>query len=235
MIARSIIIGLAAISMSTHAVSAGEERTLTSVAAADGYTFEWLPTEGGAVLTRPGVRIVLRADRLFYEVNNATPIADRAPEFDGEDLRISPALAERLRQIALRTAAAAPNPLETVRIASGTAATARPLTIDAKQVPGRLALALSGSGTPNAVIAITLTAEMSSELPVVTIRRSTLTVGSDGTYATAVGYGLYIHKGTRLSASAAYASGSGRAVAHVLVNGEVTGVDSTSLDDFPKN
>src|SRR5476651_1939292 len=99
MIQRVLVFTFAATCALTSSVYASDERALASVAVADGFTYAWLPTEGAVVLTRPGVRVVLRPGRLFYEVNNATPIADRAPTFNGDDLMISPALAARLHEI----------------------------------------------------------------------------------------------------------------------------------------
>ena len=222
----------------TTSANASDDRLLASVAAADGFTYAWLPTEGAVELTRPGLRIVLRAGRLFYEVNNATPIADRAPSFDGDDLLISPALAERLHRLsAASSPATEANAVRPARLRTATAV--QPITTAVKLVPGRLALAVSGTGPANARIDLTLTAEMSKFLPVLTVRRTTVYAGANGTYAIEMGYGLDAHHGTRFIVTAASASGDARAIAHVTIdetiNDNVPGVDSTSLDDWPKN
>jgi hypothetical protein len=220
------------------AASANDERSLLSVAAADGYTYAWLPTEAGVVLTLPGVRVVLRSGRLFYEVNNQTPIADRAPIDNGDDLLISPALAAHLDEIAQRNAsmngtgsALRPNRLSNERVYSGPP---RPVTIAAKLIPQRFALALSGTGTPYSTLSITLTGAISKDLPIVTIRRATVTVDANGVYAIQMGYGPDAHQRMLLTATAASAAGAD-AVAHIAVDGEPNGIPATGLDDWPKN
>jgi len=220
----------------TSSVSASDERALASVAAADGFTYAWMPTEGAVVLTRPGIRVVLRPGRLFYEVNNATPIADRAPTFNGEDLMISPALAARLYEISQQHVTISSTNLAPAALAvQRTAGISRPITIAAQVIPGRLALALSGNGTPNTSITITLTGEMSRELPILLIRRTTVAVDASGTYSIQMGYGPDAHQRTTITATAASATGTDHAIAHILVDGVPTGVTSSGLDDWPKN
>jgi hypothetical protein len=176
---------IATCALSTAAY-ANDDRSLSSVAAADGYSYSWLPTEAGVVLTRPGLRVVLRSGRLFYEVNNATPIADRAPVSNGDDLMISPALAARLGEIAQRASLSSDvEPFhKAVRVASArVSGTPRPVTVTTKLIPQRFAVAVSGTGTPNTTLTVTLTGEISRDLPVVTIRRAVATVAANGTYA----------------------------------------------------
>jgi hypothetical protein len=237
LINRFLVFTLAATCALTTSVGASDERALASVAAADGFTYAWLPTESGVVLTRPGVRVVLRPGRLFYEVNNATPIADRAPTFNGEDLLISPLLVERLAQIAHASSAAVAATEATMpkTIVVRAAGAPRPITIAAKLVPGRTSLELTGNGTPNTTIAITLTEEISKDLPVVTIRRAAVAIDTNGSYSIQMGYGPDVHDKTTVTATAASATGADRAVAHIVVEAAPTGVTSTGLDDWPKN
>jgi hypothetical protein len=219
----------------TQPVMASDELRLASVAAADGFTYAWLPTESGVVLTRPGMRVVLRAGRLLYEVNNATPIADRAPRFDGEDLLISPLLAKRLRVIAQQTAITA-SPATDAAHAALAPGPEQPITIAASPVPGKLALAISGSGTPNTSVAITLTGEISRELPAVVLQRAVVPVNAKGTYAVQMAYGFDAHPRTTIIATAVSAADdANRAVAHITVDGGVPGMPTSGLDDWPKN
>jgi hypothetical protein len=212
-------------------VNASDERALASVAAAEGFTYAWLPTESGVTLTRPGVRVVLYPGRLFYEVNNATPIADRAPTFNGEDLMISPALAARLQQIASEYGSSTAAPAVVERAAG----MSRPVTIAAHLVSGRMALALDGTGTPGTSVTITLTGEISEDLPVVLIRRATVPVGADGSYSIEMGYGPDAHPKTTVTATATSQSGTDRAVTHVLVDFSPNGATSSALDVWPKD
>jgi hypothetical protein len=212
---------IATCALSTPAY-ASDDRSLSSVAAADGYSYSWLPTEAGVVLTRPGLRVVLRSGRLFYEVNNATPIADRAPVSTGDDLMISPALAARLGEIAQRASLSSDTaPFhKTVRIASARVpGTPQPVTV----------------GTPNTTLTVTLTGEISRDLPVVTIRRAVATVGANGTYAIEMLYGPDAHQRMLVTATVVSADGTDRAHARIAVDGDPNGVTSTGLDDWPKN
>ena len=231
MIHRLIVLTFAFTCALTSSVNASSDRALASVAAADGYTYAWLPTESGVTLTRPGIRVVLYVGRRFYEVNNATPIADRAPTFDGEDLRISPALAARLDRIASEDA----SPTTAPAVVERPTGLARPLTIAASLVPGRMALALNGSGTPGTSITITLTGEISEDLPIVLIRRSTVMVGTDGSYSVQMGYGPDAHAKTAITVTAISASGTDRAVARVLVDFSPNGTTSSGMDGWPKD
>jgi hypothetical protein len=228
---------IATCALSTPAY-ASDDRSLSSVAAADGYSYSWLPTEAGVVLTRPGLRVVLRSGRLFYEVNNATPIADRAPVSTGDDLMISPALAARLGEIAQRASLSSDTaPFhKTVRIASARVpGTPQPVTVATKLVPQRFAIAVSGTGTPNTTLTVTLTGEISRDLPVVTIRRAVATVGANGTYAIEMLYGPDAHQRMLVTATVVSADGTDRAHARIAVDGDPNGVTSTGLDDWPKN
>jgi len=237
LINRLLVFTLVATCALTTSVNASDDRALAGIAAADGFTYAWLPTEAGVELTRPGVRVVLRPGRLFYEVNNATPIADRAPTFNGEDLMISPSLAAHLAQIAQHAssdAASAPNATTAPAAVVRAPGASRPITIAAKLVPGRTALALSGNGTPNTTITIALTGEISKELPIVKIRRATVAVDANGTYSIEMGYGPDVHQHTTVTATAASVTGTDRAVAHIVLEESPTGVASSSLDEWPK-
>jgi hypothetical protein len=235
LIHRFLVFTFAATCALTSSVRASDERALASVAAADGFTYAWLPTEGAVVLTRPGVRIVLRPGRLFYEVNNATPIADRAPTFDGEDLLISPELAKRIHEISLQHATSVSTTVAPAAFAAQrNSGPALPLTVALRLVPGRLALAVGGTGTPNTSITITLRGEISNDLPNVLIRRTTVAVDAAGTYSIEMSYGPDAHSRTTLTATAASATGTDHAIAHVFVDGTPTAVPSSGIDEWPK-
>lgn len=231
------LVFIASIASSSPAI-AGDERTLSSVAAADNFTYSWLPTEAGAVLTRPGVRVVIRSGRIFYEVDNATLIADRAPTFNGQDLLISPALAARLDEIAKRSSpslVSAPASYPARTTIERASEKSRPITIETTLIPGRSAMMVKGTGAPNTSLTITLTGEISKELPVVLIRRITVPIDARGTYAVQMSYGPDAHAKTVITVTAASASGTDNAVAHLTVDGSPTGGTSTGLDEWPKN
>jgi hypothetical protein len=212
---------------------------LTTVAAEDGFTYQWMPTEGGAMLARPGVRIVIRAGRLFYEVNNATPISDTAPRFDGRDLVISAKLAEHLREIALKyptpsdgPAAVISEQLATTPLAEYSGAA---LTLHARLIPGREAVALEGVGPAGVPVTITLTGEVSSDLPAVVLSRKTLTTANDGKFSAEVSYSQDAHPRTTLAATVSTSSGTSSAEARVVIGAVPSPqIKGSGLDDWPK-
>lgn len=237
MLHRYLVLTIVATCALTTSVRAAEERTLASVAAADGFTYAWLPTESAVVLTRPGVRIVLRPGRLFYEVNNATPVADRAPTFNGTDLLISPALADRLYDVSRQYSNPTP-PRANVSVPTAAAlspAVVKPLTIALKEIVGRTALLLTGTATPNSSVAIELTSEISKDLPIILIRRTTVLVNASGSYSIEMSYGPDAHKHSTITASATSVAIAEPAIAHVVIDGTPTGVTSSMLDEWPKN
>jgi hypothetical protein len=230
---------IAAITLAlTVCVRADEGMRLSTVAAENGFTFEWIPTEAGAMLARPGVRIVIRAGRLFYEVNNATPIADSAPRFDGRDLVISPRLAEHLREIARKYASLAlERPETTPRQAAGkdssNAATGA-LTLKARQIPGRDAIELRGTGPANVPVTITLRGEISTDLPVVVLSRKIINTTNDGSFSAEVEFGQDSHLRTTIDATATTLSGASAAEARVVIGTASPQIKSSGLDDWPK-
>jgi hypothetical protein len=209
---------------------------LATVAAEDGYTYQWLPTEAGAVLARPGVSIVLRAGRLSYEVNNATPIADSAPRFDGRDLIISPKLAQHLRLIAAKYGGPPAEAMSaaTINLGRATAVAEGPVTMHARLIPGREAIAISGTAPANAPLTITLRGEVSTDLPVVVLSRTDLRTATDGSFSAEVYYGQQSAVRTTLVATATTLFGASSAEARVIIGVPSPQIKSSGIDDWPK-
>ena len=209
---------------------------LSTVAAENGFTYQWLSTEAGATLVRPGVRIVIRAGRMFYEVNNATPSADSAPRFDGRDLVISPKLADHLRLLALKYPYQALGAADSSMSAAPSATASAPatLTIKARHIPGREAIALSGAGPANVPVTITLSGEMSTDLPIVVLSRTTIITATDGSFSAEMNYGQDTHAKTSLAATATLLSGASPAQARVVIGLPSPHIKSSGLDDWPK-
>jgi hypothetical protein len=235
-----LVSSIAAITLAlTVCAQADQSLRLATVAAEDGFTYQWIPTEAGAILARPGVRVVIRAGRLFYEVNNATPIADSAPRFDGRDLIISQKLAEHLRLIAAKYATSAlKEPVGAVpgdaRRATGSNVAEGPLTLHARLIPGREAIALRGTAPANAPLAITLRGEVSTDLPVVVLSRTAITTATDGSFSAEVYYGQQSAVRTTLVATVTTLSGASSAEARVIVGVPSPQIKSSGLDDWPK-
>jgi hypothetical protein len=223
----------------TVSAQAGQGVRLATVAAEDGFTYQWLPAEAGAVLARPGVRVVIRAGRLYYEVNDATPIADSAPRFDGRDIVISPKLAEHLRLIALKYRRQDSDRHEMALSGSEPAAqdanfAEGPLTLSARAIPGREAIALRGTAPANAPLVITLRSEVSTDLPIVVLSRKDITSTTDGSFSAEVEYGQESHVRTAIVATVTTLSGASSAAAKVIVGLPSPQIKSSGLDDWPK-
>jgi hypothetical protein len=221
----------------TVCAQADQGLRLATVAAEDGFTYQWMPSEAGAILSRPGVSVVIRTGRLFYEVNNATPIADSAPRFDGRDIIISQKLAEHLRLIAAKYAISATKDRVVALPAGATAAVAAklaegPMTLQARLIPGRTAIQLHGTAPAGAPLAITLRGEFSNELPVVVLSRKDITTATDGTFSAEVYYGQQSAARTTLVATVTTLSGASSAEAKVEV-GVLSPQTKSALDEWP--
>jgi hypothetical protein len=212
----------------TASAGAAQTLRLSTVAAAYGYTYQWMTNGAAATLARPGVRIVIRAGRAFYEVNDATPVADVAPSFDGRDLVISQALAEHLRLIALKY----PYPAAIPPAAPPQAVTGA-LTITAKQIPGRDALVVSGTGPVNIPVMITLLGQLSADIPTVTLLKKTVMTTTDGNYSAEVYYGQDTHVGTFLAATATSVDGVTSAATRVTIGIPSAGFNASAFDYWP--
>ncbi|HEY6235976.1 MAG TPA: stalk domain-containing protein, partial [Candidatus Elarobacter sp.] len=156
---------------------------LTRVAAENGYTYAWLAGEGAVSLSRPGVVVVLRAGQKLYRIGDRVISADRAPYYDGTDLVVSPAVAANLR----RLAQAYPVPPPPLAPPTQTAAVTGALSVEARQVAGRDAIAVSGRGPADAPVYVTLTGEISRDLPVVVLSRTATRIKPDGSYEADIG------------------------------------------------
>jgi hypothetical protein len=206
---------------------------LATVAAEDGFTYQWMPAEAGAILSRPGVSVVIRTGRLFYEVNNATPIADSAPRYDGRDIIISQKLAEHLRLIAAKYAIR-DNKDRIVALPDGAPSKAEgPLTMQARLIPGREVVALRGTAPAGATLTITLRGELSTDTPVVVLSRKDITTATDGTFSAEVYYGQQSAVRTTLVATAATLSGASSAEARVQIGIPSPQIKGSGLDDWP--
>jgi hypothetical protein len=231
---------LAALSLALSVpANADKGLRLSMVAAQNGFTYEWMPTEAGAMLARPGVRIILRAGRLFYEVNNATPIADIAPRFDGRDLIVSQRLATHLHEIALKYSSSALITATESTTGESDAQDAlnnmsAAMTLTARRIPGRDALELRGTGPADVPLTITLRGELSADLPIVVLSRKSIKTATDGTFSAEVEYGQDSHVHTTLAAMATTLSGASSAEARIVIGVPSPQIKSSILDDWPK-
>lgn len=204
---------------------------LSSAAAKAGLTYAWIPAEGAAALTAPGLTIVVRPGERLYDVNERAEITDRAPtaKANGE-VYISSAFARRILSLAQgrRTEAADGS---VGRIVIGQASTAAPLTISVHPVSGRDAIAVDGSASSNAPVTIAVAAIFSRDVPDVTVVRQTVQADGSGHFTTIVPLAGDYVQGTTIRVTA-YSGGAASPTLTALIGPPNPGV-YTVFDRLP--
>lgn len=202
---------------------------LARVAAENGYVYTWIASEGAVTLARPGVTIVLRAGQSLYRVGDRILSADRAPEYDGTDLVVTPAVAAMLRRIAQANPLPAPPAFMPAPPTSGTGA----LTVEARPLAGRDAIAVRGRGPADVPVTVTLTGEISRDLPVVVLSRTATRTAKDGTYTVEVGLVAGPGRDTKVVATVTSLPGV-RSASTTLIVGETSPFVDSPLDKLPQ-
>ena len=221
---------LAVVAMAFPAAAQDGAVPLARVAAETGYTYAWLPGEAAVSLTRPGVAVVFRAGDMLYSVGDRVISADRAPEFDGTDLVVSPATVAALRSIALAFPVPPPPRMGVPEATSASGA----LTVDLAFVPGRDAVAVRGRGPADLPIMITLTGEVSRDLPVIVLSRTSVRTDADGMYYAVIGTVTSPTPGTAIVATATSLPGVAPASKRMVIVHTSPLVNSSPLDQLPQ-
>jgi hypothetical protein len=211
------------------AVASEASIPLARIAAESGYTYAWLASEGAVSLSRPGVVVVLRAGQKLYRAGDRVISADRAPYYDGTDLVVSPAVAANLRRLAQMF----PVPPPPLAPPTQTAAVTGSLSVEARQVAGRDAIAVSGRGPADAPVYVTLTAEVSRDLPVVVLSRTATRIKPDGTYEADIGITSAPPRETVVIATVTSVNGVKPSSARVVLKATSPSVTSP-LDKLPQ-
>lgn len=211
------------------AVASEASIPLARIAAESGYTYAWLASEGAVSLSRPGVVVVLRAGQKLYRAGDRVISADRAPYYDGTDLVVSPAVAANLRLLAQMF----PVPPPPLAPPTQTAAVTGSLSVEARQVAGRDAIAVSGRGPADAPVYVTLTAEVSRDLPVVVLSRTATRIKPDGTYEADIGITSAPPRETVVIATVTSVNGVKSSSARVVLKAPSPSVTSP-LDKLPQ-
>jgi hypothetical protein len=211
------------------AAAAESSIPLARIAAENGYVYAWLAGEGAVSLSRPGVVVVLRAGQKLYRVGDRVISADRAPDYDGTDLVVSPAVAANLR----RLAQAYPVPPPPFAPPTQTAAVTGSLSVEARQVAGRDAIAVSGRGPADVPVYVTLTGEISRDIPVVVLSRVVTRVKPDGSYEADIGISSAPPRDTVVIATVTSVTGVKPSSARVVLKATSPAV-SSPLDKLPK-
>ncbi len=217
------------VAVAAPAVAAEPSIPLARVAAENGYAYAWLAGEGAVSLSRPGVVVVLRAGQKLYRVGERVISADSAPYYDGTDLVVSPAVAANLRRIAQ----AYPVPPPPLAPPTQTATVTGSLSVEARQVAGRDAIAVSGRGPADAPVYVTLTGEISRDLPVVVLSRIVTRIKPDGTYQADIGISSAPPRDTVVIATVTSVTGVKPSSARVVLKPTSPAVLSP-LDKLPK-
>ena len=179
-----LALALAFIASTAAPVAAQPNGTpLARLAVQDGYTYAWLADEAGVQLSKPGVVIEIRAGQTLYRVGDRVYAADVPPYYNGSDLVVSASVAEQLARIAQAHPVVPPPPPAPISATSGSGA----LTVEARIAHGMEAVAIRGRGPANVPITVTLTGEISRDLPVVVLSRTASHTEADGTYSVIVG------------------------------------------------
>ncbi len=202
---------------------------LARVAADNGYVYAWLPSEAAVSLSRPGVVVVLRAGQELYRVGDVVVAADRAPEYDGTDLVVSPAVAANLRRIAQ----AYPLPPPPARPPTPATTATGALTVEARQIVGRDAIAISGHGPADVPVTVVLSGEISRDLPLVIFSRTSTRTAADGSFSVDIGIVAGQPRDTTIVASVTSLKGVTPANARLVLKAPSPAVDSP-LDRLPQ-
>jgi len=221
---------LAIVALAFPAAAAERSVPLARVAAETGYSYAWLPGEAAVSLTRPGVAVVFRAGEMLYRVGDRVISADRAPEFDGTDLVVSPATVAALRSIALAFPVPPPPRMGVPEATSASGA----LTVDITFVQGKDAVLVRGRGPADLPVTITLTGEVSRDLPVVVLSRTSVRTDADGMYSATIGTVTGPPPGTSMVATATSLPGVAPASKRIKVVHTSPIVNSSPLDQLPK-
>ncbi len=170
---------------------------LARLAVQDGYTYAWLADEAGVQLSKPGVVIEIRAGQTLYRVGDRVYAADVPPYYNGTDLVVSASVAEQLARIAQAHPVIPPPPVPPIAATTGSGA----LTVEARIAHGMEAVAIRGRGPANVPITVTLTGEISRDLPVVVLSRTAAYTAADGTYSVTIGMAAAPPHGTTIVAT----------------------------------
>ncbi|HEY6235265.1 MAG TPA: hypothetical protein VIW69_09220, partial [Candidatus Elarobacter sp.] len=107
------------------------------------------------------------------------------------------------------------------------------LSVEARQVAGRDAIAVSGRGPADAPVYVTLTAEISRDLPVVVLSRVATRVKPDGTYEADIGISSAPPRETVVIATVTSVTGVKSSSARVVLKATSPAVNSP-LDKLPQ-
>jgi hypothetical protein len=203
---------------------------LARIAVQDGYSYAWLANESGVELSRPGVVIEFRAGQSLYRVGDRVLSADVPPYYNGSDLVVSPSVAQQLARIAQAYPVVAPPPPAPAPATAGSGA----LTVVARIANGMDAVAIRGRGPADVPITVTLTGEISHDLPVVVLSRTAARTAADGTYSVIVGIAAGPPRGSTIVATVTSLTGITPASARLQLDRPSPNITDSPIDADPQ-
>ncbi len=189
-----------------------------SRAAADlGYTYQFLPIQNAAVITRPGLVIVLRPGDYRSEINDQANYLDVAPRYEGSEVFVSDALVRKLKQLAAQYPVnpQGANDHHVIVVSQPTARGA--VALEVRQLSGSWSLAVMGKAPPSVPITLTLIGSMSRDIPDVLLNRSEIASDVDGRFQAIVSIAPGFFDSGLLTLVATSLPGVSRASAQVVL------------------
>ncbi len=227
-------IALAALFCCTWADAQPNGVTLSSVAAHDEYSMQWLLPERSVSLSRPGLAIVVRPGAVMYFVNSRVEFTETPPRYVNGDLVISSTLAARLDRLARQAAAMQRQRFEPALRVSSEPPASGPITIDVRPQPGSEAVAVTGHAPSTAPVTVTLLATFSYDVPTVVVSRHDVQPDVNGNFSAQVTIAPSFARGTILRILATSVAGTTPASAQLVVGSPNSGVDAP-LDRWPND
>lgn len=187
---RSAALYVSAAALVTSAVprpagAAGEFVSLAHLAPELGYTYTWVASESAVALTRPGLYILVRTGNPLYDVNETVEATPQTPQFRDNDIYVGTVLVARLRALAVKYGARDHSDAASGAVPPAAAAHGA-LTIAAVPTGLSDAVIVSGSGPANVPLTITLSADISRDLPRVLLSRTNVATDAGGKFAVSI-------------------------------------------------
>ena len=197
------------------AAAASQGVSLERVAGSAGYHYAYSQVSALAVLTRPGIAVVIRPGATVYQVNGREEATNWAPLYTGGTLYVSQSLAARLEELA-RHASTAPaqSPVSVPydRTVQGQ------VTLEARQLQGAEAIDVQGTAPAGAPVTITLMALISPDLPTVLVSRHDIVSDVNGRFGAVIPIASAYERGIVLTVIATSAPGVASAQAQLTTS-----------------
>jgi hypothetical protein len=215
-----------AIALFQNAPAQSSGRSISALAARDGYTVQWLLPERSVTLLRPGMAILVMPGERMYFVNNHVEFSDRTPVYNNGDLIVSPTFAARIARLASAAAAAERLAYQAPagpQIAVEPPVTG-PITMNVRPIQGRPAVVVNGHAPSSAPVTVTLLATYSIYMPTVIVSRHDVQPDVNGNFQAEITLAPEYVPNTILRVVATSAAGTTPASAQLITGDPNAGV-----------